>query len=416
MVHSRIRTDRMRAGCRPSHQQELLLRAALFSGDAALKAWRKWRGLVDPDLHHLDMGSFRLIPLLNRNLKLLGVQDPIMDRFKGIFRRTWYQNQTLFHSCARVLEALQTAGLDILVLDGVPLVLNYYQDLGLRSMDDFDVLVRTGQAEKAIRILTSLGWKLSNIRIEKLSPAYFAAGHALHFNKGPSLSCNLHWGLMPGRPPGPVDKDVFCEAAVPLHIREIRVQALGTTDQLLRVCGRGMSWSWAPQIQWIADAVVILSGEDVRIDWKRLIGQAQRYQVSLRTYSTLFYLRHRMDVAIPDDVFRQLENMPTSDLERRMFAATLRGNKLIGSMEYSWLRYRAYAAERGEPNRLLGALGFFEYLRLTHGHDSRWHALRWAVSRGVYGMRMGRFRSMFQQKETHSVPAGNRYPWANRES
>ncbi|MBI4773747.1 MAG: nucleotidyltransferase family protein [Deltaproteobacteria bacterium] len=379
VVLSRVRIDRIRAGCRPSDQQELLLRAALFSGDAALDAWRKWRGLVGRDLRHLDMGSFGLIPMLYRNLSLLGVQDPLMDRFKGIFRRTWYQNQTLLHGCARALEALQAAGLGVLMMDGVPVVMNDYQDLGLRPMDGFDILVRIGQAEKAIHVLSSLDWKPSGIRIEKLSPGFLNAGHTLRFNKGSSLTCDLHWRFMPDRF-GPIDDAALWEAAVPLYVRGVRIHALGKADQLLRACALTIGRIGSPHIQWIADAVVVLRRAIVRIDWNRLISLAQRYHVTLKAYSALFYLRQYMDVAIPEDVLRQFENIPISDPERRMFDATLHKNKLIGSLEHSWLNYRAYAAEYEKSFSPFRLPGFLEYLRLRRGHDSRWDTLRWAVS------------------------------------
>ena len=70
-------------GCWPTWEQESLLKAALLQGEEAIKAWHKWKSRVDVD--QLDPGSLRLLPLLYRNLRTHGVEDPLMNRFKGIY-------------------------------------------------------------------------------------------------------------------------------------------------------------------------------------------------------------------------------------------------------------------------------------------------------------------------------------------
>src|SRR5947208_1037833 len=64
--------------CWPTAQQELLLRAVLAKGEQALTAWQEWK--ADIDIENLDEGSTRLLPLLCRNLKNEGVNDPLMAR------------------------------------------------------------------------------------------------------------------------------------------------------------------------------------------------------------------------------------------------------------------------------------------------------------------------------------------------
>ena len=54
------------SGCWPTHDQELLLRAALLQGEPALEFWNEWRRKVDLDV--IDYGSHRMIPQLYRNI------------------------------------------------------------------------------------------------------------------------------------------------------------------------------------------------------------------------------------------------------------------------------------------------------------------------------------------------------------
>ncbi|HYA13731.1 MAG TPA: hypothetical protein VEF33_05270, partial [Syntrophales bacterium] len=62
-------------GCLPTAQQEALLRASLLQGEEALMAWDYWKS--NTDMNRIDQGSYRLLPLLYRNLSLHGVKDPL---------------------------------------------------------------------------------------------------------------------------------------------------------------------------------------------------------------------------------------------------------------------------------------------------------------------------------------------------
>jgi len=80
--------------CWPTREQELLLRAALLQGNDAINAWHEWKSSVD--IEQLDQGSYRLLPLLYRSLHIDGVEDPLMNKLKGVYRMTWYKNQPFY--------------------------------------------------------------------------------------------------------------------------------------------------------------------------------------------------------------------------------------------------------------------------------------------------------------------------------
>src|SRR4051794_33088149 len=60
----------------PSPRQTLLLRAALMCGERSVQAWHGWR--EGGELDDLDPASFRLLPLVYRNLLAAGLEDPEM--------------------------------------------------------------------------------------------------------------------------------------------------------------------------------------------------------------------------------------------------------------------------------------------------------------------------------------------------
>ena len=147
-----------RHGAFPTLEQELFLQAALLPGELGLAAWRKWKQNSSWE-EDMDAGSFALLPLLYAHLKELGVDDPAMGRFKGIYRKVWYQNRILLHETANVLRLFEADRIETMVLKGAALSQLYYKDYGLRKMHDLDVVIPVAGRRRAIDTLTRAGWK-----------------------------------------------------------------------------------------------------------------------------------------------------------------------------------------------------------------------------------------------------------------
>ncbi|MBD3562866.1 nucleotidyltransferase family protein, partial [Planktothrix sp. FACHB-1355] len=147
-------------------EQELLLLAALQQGKDATDAWQQWKTTVD--IEDIDPESYRLLPLLYRNLSVHGVEDSEMVRLKGVYRRRWYENQLLVSKITELLRYFQDAAIETLILKDVALLLHYYQDDGLHPIDIFDIFVRWADGDAAIALLNKLGWKLKEKAPDKI--------------------------------------------------------------------------------------------------------------------------------------------------------------------------------------------------------------------------------------------------------
>src|SRR4051794_37402336 len=176
------------SGCWPTHDQELLLRAALLQGEPALEFWNEWRRKVDLDV--IDYGSHRMIPQLYRNLQRLGVKDPLMDRLKGVYRYYLYKNEILMHRVAALLAAFEEAGITTLVLKGAALIPLYYRETGVRPMLDADVLVHAQQAQQAMELLAKLRWKPVRYRQPRMRIPII---HSTPFEDDGGRQVDLHW-------------------------------------------------------------------------------------------------------------------------------------------------------------------------------------------------------------------------------
>ncbi|HVY55696.1 MAG TPA: nucleotidyltransferase family protein, partial [Thermodesulfobacteriota bacterium] len=154
-------------GCWPTPSQELLLKACLMNGGAAAEAFQEWKAASD--VNTVDPGSYRLFPLLYRNLESGGVDDPLMNIFRWVYERTRSNNGALYERLSSLLSELDARGMPAILVKGTALALLYYPDYGLRPMMDADILVPTSRAREAMEIITALGWRSSVTPLKGLS-------------------------------------------------------------------------------------------------------------------------------------------------------------------------------------------------------------------------------------------------------
>lgn len=298
----------------PTPDQQDLLDACLLDGDRARSAWHRWE---HADIDNLDQGSFRLLPLLSRNLEKLGIDAPCLPKLRGVRRHFWVRNQVLFHHMGLLLKKFEAAGIRTLVLKGTPLSLLYYLNPGLRPMSDFDILIQPADRDSALALLAREQWKpIYFPEFADLSPSYlsFATSHGFRDNEQREL--DLHWYLFPNSADQECDRYLW-ERAEPFALGDMSALTLAPTDHLLHICTHGAAWNEIPPIRWVADAVTVLRRAGDRVDWEALVEESERHRCGLLLHETLSYLKTRYAVSIPDQALEQLRN--TSDNRHQQF-------------------------------------------------------------------------------------------------
>jgi hypothetical protein len=348
----------------PTPEQELLLKAAVMHGKNALDAWNEWKSRVDID--KIDHGSRRMLPLLHRNLQATAINDPLMGMFKGIYRRTWYENQLLFHNMSILLKSFHEAGIETLILKGVALVLLHYKDYGLRPMTDFDVLVHTEQASEAVNLLSKLGFKSQG---EFLETSIFFT-HGLSFKDAASRRCDLHWYIMKECRYPHADDD-FWDGAVSMRVNDVETYALNPTDQLLHICVHGAKWDSVPSFRWIADTMTILNTSQSDIDWNRLHKQAKNRHLIIPLRVALSYLRDVFYAPIPQTILEGIQNTSTSIIEglEYKYKTQNHNQNFLGYLPILWFEYLRSLRGSDSRNKYLG---FIKWLQLHWGVKQKW--------------------------------------------
>ena len=384
-------------GCWPTKEQQLLLQASLLRGDVVIDAWLKWKSNVD--LNNIDPGSYRLFPLLYFNLRLNGIEDPLMNIFQWVYRTTRNKNEILFQNISELLKNFYNESIQVMLLKGTSLILLYYKDYGLRPMIDFDILVHTEEASDAIKLLTKLGWRstitplkgftkmrfLSKLGwtpkerpFEDFSKEYFSVRHAHDFINPDKFTIDLHWHLLHGYNDVNADLD-FWEGAVRTRVDDVPTFALNPTDQLLRVCAHGVKWNSVPPIRWIADAMMIVNNAQEEINWERMIALAKRHRLILPINGALNYLRSFLEIPIPETVLMELQTFSISTTEYFEYRVRTRSPRILDGLVELHFLYNFYSRQISNENVFGKIVGYPKFLQHVFGMDRLWHFILYVL-------------------------------------
>jgi putative nucleotidyltransferase-like protein len=268
------------------------------------------------------------------------------------------------------LEHLHEAGVDkIVLLKGMAMILNFYNDFGVRVIGDVDILIRKEHLKIAAPLLRAEGWEQNVSHLDLENEEHLKRWHALNFTHPTGLRLDLHWSFIEENSP-PLDEAVLRDAAA-LNTKGLYIPT--PTDLLLQTCIHGVKYSPVPLIRWVADAVTLLKVS--KIEWDRFIELATQARICRPLYFALQYLADPFEAPIPPSVIRRLKEHTATKLESLESACAL--PELA-----AWYRYclnRGYLTRRARLSHLI------QYLQTTARLKSAWmippFAIYWICKR-----------------------------------
>jgi hypothetical protein len=338
-----------RPGHWPSQHGLLLLRAALLDGRAAERAWRT--ALATIDLDTLDPGSLRLLPLAQRNVMRLGLDDPWADRIRGVHRYWWANNQLLLRECGRAVTVLAGAGIPTLVLKGAAVGPTYYGDVGLRPMTDFDILVGRADVPGALGVLARAGWSPE----KRVDDACLRLLHGVSLHDGAGRTLDLHWAIHEDDVRPDADAAAW-RGAVPVEVAGAQTHMLAPASLLVHALSSGAKWAGDPAVRWVPDATLIIRRGDV--DWDAFLVEARARRFVVRLRASLAYLAAALSVQVPPGVLAQLEAADAPLFERLEQQVRTRRHRVLGELPRYWFNWA-----RSSPAPLRELADFPNYLR-----------------------------------------------------
>jgi len=303
----------------PNPSQLCLLKAALWSGEEARMAWAEWQRITE--LGAVDFSSWNLLPLVWRNLSNQGMtDDPLLAECQGYYRYHWAKNQVLLNHAAGWVATWQAKGVPVVVLKGIPLLIDCYRDAGLRPMADVDLLVPMDRVQEVAALLRADGWT-KHIHREEWNSVTLEAQQSYNWQKN-GAHLDLHWHV-DERCTEPGVTDWQWSMVQPLQIKGVTTRQLCPEHLLVHVCSHGMIWNpgQAP-FRWLADADYILRRYGATFDWSRVLEASERMNVRLVLRHGLTYAAAELRLPVPAAVLAELNGRKYGWSERHAYHST----------------------------------------------------------------------------------------------
>ncbi len=240
------------------------------------------------------------------------VPEKALKNLRGKYYATLAKNMQLYDELNKVLESYRNAGIDVIILKGAALAENVYGDIGLRSFEDIDILVREDDLQKAKRIIVAGGYTLDeSISSEVFNEKY---GCDLHYVK--DIIIEIHWDIIRRKIYNlytDIKIDELWKNARPAKIANTDALVLAPEDMLLHLCVH-LSKHGYNRLIWLCDISEVIGHYD--INWEHVLKNANKYRVKAYMYYSLQFASRLLGADVPGYILQELK---PNNLQTKLF-------------------------------------------------------------------------------------------------
>lgn len=279
----------------PNSDETTFLKLILCSDSDFPKLFEEWKSSTV--FEDIDYATSRLLPLVYLRLKKLNYSfdDSINGRIKGVYRLAWVKNQQLLGNLGEVCTMLKQHNISVLLLKGVSLLVDVYQDSGARFVGDADMLVHPSNAKKTIELMLEHGWHLHMPRpidITKFSETSLPRiVKEFTFSNEHGYELDIHWRLFERT--GKENEDIMSFDTLWEHKRETLYKdqtfnVISPEDMILHVIIHGAEGNNHRTLRWVTDSFAIIN--KFSLDWEQVAKRATTFGFNAELYFALSFL------------------------------------------------------------------------------------------------------------------------------
>ena len=240
----------------------------------SLDGWRRFIVQLHPE---------GIVPLLDYHLRSWPEKcrppDEIMALLDRMLLRAAGRNLLVGRQVQDVVDAMDRAGISVLLLKGPALARTIYQDPALRISTDIDLLVHPEDVHASETVLEELGYRSPE---KKFHMSRCDQYHEEFEPPGVGLLIELHWqldcrfGLFPD---GSLDR--MFSRRIPLNQGDLSCDTLSPPDHLLYCAFHNVFQHRSMRLDWICDIALLMAELDTPDAWEALIRESIEHHVRI---------------------------------------------------------------------------------------------------------------------------------------
>ena len=258
----------------------------------------------------LDYASMqRIAPLLWHRLKQKNLHpclpDTAVARLQEAALRNTMKNLRLNGEMARLLDELEKDSIPLIALKGIVMANAFYENIGLREMNDIDVIVPTDALERTAEILTGMGYR-STLPFS-LDVVLRTGQHLPRLNLKNAASFEIHWNITSPGKPYSIEPHGLWQRAVPVEIAGRKALMLSVEDMLLHLClHTSYQHPFVFGLRPFCDIAEAIDHYGSALNWQILTDRAVEQNWQRGVSLALLLARDLSGASVPDEAIRRL--------------------------------------------------------------------------------------------------------------
>jgi uronate dehydrogenase len=333
----------------------LLLKAVLQSGDAAINNWQAWLDAIDIENTQLDTFSYRLLPLVYENFTSMKISHSMLKRLKGVYRRSWLDNQFLLQKTLPLLNKIQAAGIPLTVLDDFTSILRLYDGQGQRRPMALNLLVQPADVAKLLTFL----------RAEEIWPKiqhgenYLQVEPSLEVWSPLDIPISLSWRALPAIST-PEQALAIWSRTQESNLGDLTLRALDLETHFVRLCLNTISDRYDRGFFSLVDLAWILAKRSQEVDWDKVVRLTIENNLVLPVRQCLEMIQSILPLEAAVKLHHALENAPVRRRDRVKLRFCTQHNQFPSFCQRIRCRWINYLDSPKIPG-LFGPLRYLQY-------------------------------------------------------
>ena len=268
----------------------------------------------DVDVDHLINIAVKegLAGLLYKGLMKSGVLETLdqtpRERLQSLYYQAVRSNLKLIHDLKQVLHVLNEKKVPVVLLQGIALLQQVYEDVGLRPLTDIDLWVLKRHYPGLTSVLSSQGFET-----DSLYPNTFTKGSTTF-----DIHTHILWADRIKARMLLLTKDqthIYRDART-ISVEGQQALCLGQYDQILYLSLHALKHD-VERLIWLVDIKSLL-GDWKGSDWQALTDRAKELGQEKTISYVLFLLHDLLDFQLPMEAGKFLETERLSSLEKKV--------------------------------------------------------------------------------------------------